>query len=103
MDLSRRMKVNHGTISMWLSGQRNPSAKSVRKLAQALGVDEDVALIAAGHKSPDPYLEPDSPETRLLPLIRKVEWTEDRLDATEFYFRAYIAADERRRQREQKE
>lgn len=97
-DLARRLEVNHGTISMWLSGQRHPNARSVRRLADTLGVDEDSALIAAGHKSPDRYLNPDSPTARLSPLIEKIDWGSrpGRLEEMENELRFMIDTDRRR-------
>lgn len=99
MEFSRRLGVGHGTISMWLSGKRHPNPKSIKLVADALVIDEDVAMIAAGHKSPDPYLDPDNPTARLSPLIEKIDWTSrpGRLEEMENELRFMVEADRKNR------
>lgn len=102
-ELARLLGVNHTVVSAWRNGRRQPKAHNVRAIAAALGVDEDVALIAAGAKAPDPYLNPDSPLARLTPLIEQVDWDShpELLRALEGQLRMYLDWD--RQDRETKE
>lgn len=75
-DFANEYHFDTGSISRYLNGSRNPSPKVVDRIADALRVDVNVALIAAGHKPPDITIDPNSPEARLLPLIRAIPWTE---------------------------
>ena len=43
--LSRRLGLNHGAVNSYRSGRALPSSKTMRKLAQLCGWDEQVALI----------------------------------------------------------
>jgi hypothetical protein len=85
---------------MWLRGERKPKAHNVIKLAAVLGVDEDVAMIASGNKSPDPYLDPNSATARLSPLIEQVDWESrpGRLDEMEAELRFMVDVDRKKRQ-----
>jgi transcriptional regulator with XRE-family HTH domain len=80
-DLARRVGLNTGTVAHWVTGNRTPSSQMVRRIADALNADVDYLLTLAGHRPPDPYFDPDSPEARLLPYIRQIEWTERDLGA----------------------
>jgi transcriptional regulator with XRE-family HTH domain len=89
-DFARKLDVGSGTVSMWLNGKRVPGPKSCDLIADALGVDIDVVLTAAGHRPPDIRIDPDSPEARLLPLIRQVPWDERQLRIFEEQLRILI-------------
>jgi len=96
--LAGMMRVRPSAVSMWLSGERSPTSKSSKAIAVALGIDEDVALVAAGHKSPDPHFDPDGPTARLSPLIEKIDWASrpGRLEEMENELRFMIDTDRRR-------
>lgn len=75
-DLARRMDASTGAVAHWVSGSRIPNPDTVRRLADTLHADADYLLTLAGHRPPDPYFDPDSPEAKLLPYIRAIEWDE---------------------------
>lgn len=76
-DLARRMGSSNGTVSNWLTGKRVPSPETVQRIAMVLGADSDYLLALAGHRQADPYYDPNSPEAKLLPFIRQIEWTDE--------------------------
>lgn len=100
-EFSRRLGVNHGTVSMWLSGARNPSPKSIDKITDILGVDNDIALTMAGHRPPVFEVDPDSAEAQLIPLIRQVDWASrpGRVEEMQAELREMIKYDRKQKRR----
>lgn len=49
--LARETRSSSGAVSMWLTGQRVPSPKSIERIADALDFDPDYVLALAGHRS----------------------------------------------------
>jgi transcriptional regulator with XRE-family HTH domain len=98
-DLARRMDVNTGTVSRWLTGSRRPRPDACDKLADALGVDLDMVLTLAGHRPPDIEIDPDSATARLMPLIEKIDWASrpNRLEEMEVELRFMIEVDRRKK------
>lgn len=84
---------------MWVSGDRTPSPQSVDRIADVLGMDVDHVLTIAGHRPAIFEADPDSPEARLVPLIRQVDWTSrpGRLEEIEAEYRFMIDHDRKRR------
>lgn len=74
-DAARRLGISTGRVSEWLTGKMRPSAQSCLKIARTFMVDEDQVLVAAGRRSADPHYDPDSPEAKLLPYIRAIDWS----------------------------
>jgi transcriptional regulator with XRE-family HTH domain len=77
-ELARRLQVPSGTISRWLTGQRQPSSRSCDRLADVLGVDLDLVLSLAGHRPATGPSEPDDPRAALIALLERIELTPDR-------------------------
>ena len=75
-DLARRMGSSTGSVAHWVTGARVPQPSTIKVMAETFGADTDYLLTLAGHRQPDPYYDPDSPESQLLPYIRAIEWTD---------------------------
>src|SRR5919112_753126 len=58
-ELGRRLQVPSGTISRWMTGERQPSSRSCDLLADVLGVDLDLVLTLAGHRPEAAVHQPD--------------------------------------------
>lgn len=101
-EFARISGIPHSTISTWLSGGRKPNAASVRKVARALGLDEDAALVAAGHKSPDRFRDPDSPAAKLIALVERVDWDRhpDVFRGLQAQLREYVESDRKAKEQE---
>lgn len=74
-EFARKIGVAHGTVSRWVNG-RIPEAALIERIADVLVLDYDVVATKAGYR-PRELLEidPDSPEAKLLPYIRAIDWT----------------------------
>lgn len=98
-EFARRLDMRHSAVSMWLSGQRVPTPKSIDRIADTLNLDVDTVLTIAGHRPPDYTVDPDSPEAELLPLIRKIDWDADpmRLRGIKVQLEGYLQVDRMRR------
>lgn len=72
-DLARAMGIRPSVVNRWVKGERLPSPSSARKLAMALGEDEDVVLVVAGHRSTDVNLDPDDPRMRIMELVERLD------------------------------
>lgn len=71
---AQQLGVDPSTVSRWLKGERTPSPELCDRLADIFAVDLDFVLNLAGHRPAMFEIEPNSPEGRLLPLIRQVDW-----------------------------
>jgi transcriptional regulator with XRE-family HTH domain len=77
-ELARRLHVPSGTISRWMTGERQPSSRSCDLLADVLGADLDFVLTLAGHR-PGPELDaPDDQRATLIALLERINLTPDR-------------------------
>ena len=95
---ARELGVNHGIVSQWLSGDRNPSPKSVSKVAKAFGAEVDDVMRAAGHLPDDPYApDPESPEEQICAMVRHVAWDPGRYGMVEAMLRQMIEFDRKQR------
>lgn len=74
-DLARKLGVGNSTVAMWLRRERVPSPQSVDRVADVLRVDVDNLLSIAGHRPRVFDIDPDSPEAKLLPYIRAIDWS----------------------------
>lgn len=100
-DFARKLGVGTGTVANWATGARIPSPGSVDRVADAMGVDVDYLLTVTGHRPPVFEIDPDSPEAKLVPLIRQVDWASrpGRLEEIEAEYRMMIDFDRKRRLR----
>jgi transcriptional regulator with XRE-family HTH domain len=82
--------VGTSTVSRWVNG-RVPEAALLEKIADVLIVDYDVVATKAGYRPKELLqVDPNSPEARLLPLIRQVPWDERQLRMFEEQLRILI-------------
>lgn len=89
--------MGKGVVGYWTRGERVPSPASADRLADVLGVDRDLVLALAGHRSPTEALDPDSDEARLIAMIRAIKWDDERIGAIEGILSSYRDTDRRKR------
>lgn len=75
-EFARRSGFSTGVVSGWYQGKRVPEPASVDRIADVLALDMDYVLTMAGHRPPAFEVDPASPEGILVPIIRRIEWTE---------------------------
>ncbi len=61
---------------MWVSGDRNPSPRSIDRIADVFAVDVDFLLTLAGHRPLDLDDERDVVKREIMPLLRKLDLTD---------------------------
>lgn len=95
-DLARQIGTGNSTVTQWLGDSRIPSPTSCEKIADALHLDIETVLAAAGHYHPAGDLDPDSPEARIIAMVRRVDWSDPvKVMSIEGVLRMYL--DEARR------
>jgi transcriptional regulator with XRE-family HTH domain len=77
-ELARRLHVPSGTISRWMTGERQPSSRSCDLLADVLGVDLDLVLTLAGHRPGPETSAPDDQRAAIIALLERINLTPDR-------------------------
>jgi transcriptional regulator with XRE-family HTH domain len=77
-ELARRLHMPSGTISRWMTGERQPSSRSCDLLADVLGVDLDLVLTLAGHRPGPEDLAPDDQRATIIALLERINLTPDR-------------------------
>ena len=77
-ELARRVQVPSGTISRWMTGERQPSSRSCDLLADVLGVDLDLVLTLAGHRPGSEAPAPDDQRAVIVALLERINLTPDR-------------------------
>ena len=77
-ELARRLQVPSGTISRWMTGERQPSPRSCDLLADVLGVDLDLVLALAGHRPGPEVTAPDDQRAAIIALLERINLTADR-------------------------
>ena len=77
-ELARRLQVPSGTISRWMTGERQPSSRSCDLLADVLGVDLDLVLTLAGHRPGPESIAPDDQRATIIALLERINLTPDR-------------------------
>jgi len=93
--------VSQGTISKWVRGT-TPEAAYLERVADVLVADLDYLLALNGYRPAElQRIDPESPEGRLLPLIRQVDWEArpTRLAELENDLRFMINIDRKQRER----
>lgn len=92
-DLARRMGIVPSLVSRWVSGGRIPSPDSCDLLADALGIDIDRVLVAAGHRPNIEAIPVDDDRATIAALLRQVELTPDRGALLKATIRAWLELD----------
>lgn len=93
---AREAGFSHGLVSQWLSGARNPSPRSIDKIADVLFADVDELLTIAGHRPRGlDDIDPDAPGEQIAAMARRVEWTPDRYETARAMFVSWIERDRR--------
>ena len=77
-ELARRLHVPSGTISRWMTGERQPSSRSCDLLADVLGADLDLVLTLAGHRPGPEAPAPDDQRATIIALLERINLTPDR-------------------------
>lgn len=73
-DFARELGASTGLVSMWLSGDKLPSPKSIDKIADALRLDVDLVLTMAGHRPPTYETDPNDPKELTIQRLRRLKW-----------------------------
>jgi transcriptional regulator with XRE-family HTH domain len=93
-DFSRITGLSTGIISNWINGSREPTARSIARVAQGLRLDETDVLRAAGLIE-----EPgeETPEIRaLIRLLRRIDLRPDRYRTLRAIMEDWLEVDESR-------
>lgn len=75
-EFSRRTGFSTGQVSMWAKGERNPSPRSIEKIADVLFADQDEVLAIAGHRPRLPMEHLERWHSLIDPYLRKLEFSE---------------------------
>jgi len=96
-EFAAKVGVKHPTVSRWVSGRR-PEAELIERIADVLVLDYDFVATKAGYRPRELTLEvdPESPEGQLVPLIRKMRWTDERLEQFKAELEFWINFDAKR-------
>jgi transcriptional regulator with XRE-family HTH domain len=92
-EFARQLGMPSGTISRWLTGERQPKTSSCDLIADVFGVDVDLVLTLAGHRPAPLSLQPDDPLMQLFALLKRATLTPDRLAGLTGQVRAWIEFD----------
>jgi len=97
-EAAEKLGVTKMTVGRWVAG-RVPEAKYLERISDVFVTDYDYVATLAGLRPRELMLEvdPESPEGQLVPLIRKAEWTPDRLESVKALLRTYEQRDRKRR------
>src|SRR4026209_2570890 len=76
-ELARRLKVPSGTISRWMTGERQPSSHSCDLLAAVLAVAPHLVLTLAGHRPELEISGPDDQRAAIIALLERINLTPD--------------------------
>lgn len=89
--------VGTSTVSRWVNG-RVPEAALLERIADVLVVDYDELATRAGFRPRGlDAMDPGSPEAILMPYIRRIQWTEERIDTAKAMLNQMIQFDERKK------
>jgi transcriptional regulator with XRE-family HTH domain len=92
-DLARRMDVNSGIISNWLSGKRRPSPRSCDLLADVLGADLDFVLALVGHRPATTSAPPPDETAAVIAMLRRIQPSPDRIKGLDGMLRTWLELD----------
>lgn len=97
-EFARRVGVSATTVSRWVNG-RVPDGQFIERIADVLLLDADEVLTRSGYRPPDSELDPDSPEGRIIALVKRIHWTDRDAEIIEAQLRLMIEIERRRRKR----
>lgn len=90
-EFSRRAGFSSGVISLWVNGDRAPSPDSCQRIADALYLDIDEVLDAAGIRR---NVTLDDPQTaEFVAQLRRVRWNPDRVMAMKSLLGSWLEMD----------
>ena len=77
-EFARAIHVSPTSVSRWIKHGDRPKAEHLEPISDILVVDYDLLATRAGYRPKELMLEvdPASAEGQLVPIIRKIEWTE---------------------------
>lgn len=85
--------VSRSTVYRWLEGDR-PKGELIDRISDVLLVDYEIAWARMGYADASTLtVDPDSPTARLMPLIERIHWTDERLSKMEMDLRWMIDRD----------
>jgi transcriptional regulator with XRE-family HTH domain len=96
IDLARKIEVSHVTVGRWLNG-RQPDAKYIDALADALLLDYDLVSERAGYRPRLPKERLDVIHERLDPRLVRVHWDDSRFRMIESILNQFIQDDDLKR------
>src|ERR687898_1191527 len=99
-ELARRLHVPSGTISRWMTGERQPSSHSCDLLADVLGVDLDLVLTLAGHRPGPETIAPDDQRAAIIALLERINLTPDRAAGLQGTLTSWLELDREERRGE---
>lgn len=84
--------VSPTSVSRWIKHGDRPKAEHIDPISDVLVLDYDLVATRAGYRPKELMLEvdPTSPEGQLIPLIRKVKWSEGEIERAKSYFETVI-------------
>jgi transcriptional regulator with XRE-family HTH domain len=92
-DLARRLGVNSGIVSNWLSGKRRPNPRSCDLLADVFGADLDFVLNLVGHRPLTEPLPIDDPVVEITSLVRRIKPDPNRINGLAALLRTWLEMD----------
>lgn len=99
-EFARKVGASSGRVSEWLSGKRRPSTESLRRIAEELpGLDLDRMFALTGHRPATEPIPADDPRTDIIAKVKRVRWTEERVETIGDVLDRWLAFDKRNREK----
>jgi transcriptional regulator with XRE-family HTH domain len=74
-EFERELNFAQGMSSHWVNANRSPSPRTIRKIAQFFGVDDDYLLTLAGYRLADEHISDENdPRLHMIAKIKLIEW-----------------------------
>lgn len=96
-DFARAADIPKPTVSTWYQGTRNPDPASCDLIADVLNLDVDTVLTLAGHRPAVEPIDPDDPLNELFGMMKRVQWTEERIAGIRGALNIYLELDRKKR------
>jgi transcriptional regulator with XRE-family HTH domain len=97
-DFVRNSGLSRSAVSAWITGTRIPDPESCDRIADALHIDVETVLRKAGHLPDVETLDEFTEE--LIGLIKRIDWTPDRVAFVRSSLQSMAQASADRRKRE---